>query len=102
MESKLAVFETQTCTRCGGGGHFSYCQMWGTVCFKCHGKGRIYTTRGRIAVEYFKQLRSKPLKDFKVGDLIWMEDGIFRASRFLRVTESKPDELNAGYWTVSA
>jgi len=102
-ESKpLTTFETQTCTRCGGCGHYSYCQMWGTICFKCQGKGRIYTARGRAAVEYFKQLRSKPLKDFKVGDLIWMEDGVFRKSRFLRVTESCPDTLNAGYWHVSA
>ena len=28
-----------TCTRCGGGGHYSYCQMYGTKCFKCGGSG---------------------------------------------------------------
>lgn len=26
-----------TCGRCGGTGHYSYCQMYGTTCFECHG-----------------------------------------------------------------
>lgn len=25
------------CTRCGGSGHYSYCQRFGTTCFKCDG-----------------------------------------------------------------
>lgn len=29
-----------TCTRCGGSGHYSYCQMHGTTCFGCNGTGR--------------------------------------------------------------
>jgi DnaJ-class molecular chaperone len=96
------TFETETCSRCAGTGHHSYCPMWGTVCFKCRGTGKVYTKRGQAAVAYFKQIRSKPLKEFKVGELIWMEDRIFRKSRFLTVTKSGPDELNAGYWYVSA
>lgn len=31
----------QVCSRCGGGGHYSYCQMYGTKCFKCRGKGEV-------------------------------------------------------------
>jgi hypothetical protein len=29
----------KACTRCGGSGHYSYCQMHGTTCFKCGGSG---------------------------------------------------------------
>ncbi len=29
-----------TCSRCGGSGHFSQCQQYGTMCFGCRGKGK--------------------------------------------------------------
>ena len=29
-----------TCTRCGGSGHYSYCQTHGTTCFGCGGSGK--------------------------------------------------------------
>lgn len=29
----------ETCSRCGGSGHYSYCDMYGTRCFKCAGSG---------------------------------------------------------------
>jgi len=38
--NKLAKHEDKhmkTCSRCGGSGHYSYNQMYGTVCFKCNG-----------------------------------------------------------------
>jgi hypothetical protein len=94
-------FETITCSRCGGSGHYSYCQSYGTTCFKCAGSKRVYTKRGRAAVDYFNSLRSKPLKDFVVGDLMYNESGPLNKGGFSRVTESKADAYNAGYWTVS-
>src|SRR5260370_38124710 len=27
----------RSCPRCGGSGHYSYCQMYGTTCFQCRG-----------------------------------------------------------------
>jgi hypothetical protein len=41
----------KTCTRCGGSGHFSYCERFGTTCFKCEGaKLQIITpTKAQIA-----------------------------------------------------
>jgi DnaJ-class molecular chaperone len=30
-----------TCGRCGGSGHYSYCQMYGTTCFGCKGRGEV-------------------------------------------------------------
>jgi rRNA maturation protein Nop10 len=29
----------ETCSRCGGSGRYSWCQMYGDTCFKCGGKG---------------------------------------------------------------
>ena len=34
------TFETTTCSRCGGTGHYSFNQMTGTACFKCNSGGR--------------------------------------------------------------
>lgn len=31
----------KTCPRCGGSGNHSYCQMYGTKCFQCEGRGMI-------------------------------------------------------------
>lgn len=31
----------KTCSRCGGSGEYSFCQMHGTTCFKCGGSGYV-------------------------------------------------------------
>jgi len=38
---KSEAMTTESCHRCGGSGHFSYCQMHGTTCFQCGGTGRV-------------------------------------------------------------
>lgn len=43
------AFETETCSRCHGGGEYSYCEAYGRTCFKCHGKGRTLTKRAQVA-----------------------------------------------------
>lgn len=60
-------FESTTCGRCGGSGHYSYCQMYGTICFRCRGAKRIYTKRGLAAKLYFEALLSKPASALEVG-----------------------------------
>jgi hypothetical protein len=62
--------ETEVCSRCGGSGHHSYCQRYGTTCFKCHGAGKVYTKRGRAAALYLDAIRSVPAKTLRVGDVI--------------------------------
>lgn len=64
------VFETETCSRCGGSGHYSYCQMYGTVCFKCGGSGKYYTKRGGVAHDYYVRLNTRSIAELKVGDYI--------------------------------
>lgn len=66
MDTPRAI-ETTGCTRCGGTGHYSWCQMWGTICFKCCGAGRVYTKRGAATKIYFENLLSIPAADLKIG-----------------------------------
>jgi hypothetical protein len=39
----IALGHETVCGRCGGGGHYSYCQMYGTTCFGCGGRGKVAT-----------------------------------------------------------
>ena len=89
--------ETETCSRCGGSGQYSYCTMYGSRCFKCHGKGKVYTKRGAIAADYLKTLRSKRAADLKPGDLI-LDEGIpgFAAPRWVKVEIVEPDTQTPG------
>lgn len=64
------VFETETCSRCGGGGQYSYCQSYGTTCFKCHGTGKTLTVRGRVAAEFLRALRTKKAGEVQIGEYI--------------------------------
>jgi hypothetical protein len=63
-------FERETCSRCGGSGEYSYCQMYGRKCFKCLGKKAILTKRGAAANDYCRLLRSRRAADLKAGDVI--------------------------------
>lgn len=62
-------FETETCSRCGGTGNYSYCQRFGTVCFKCGGKKIVLSKRGAAAKQFYRD--SFPTKlpiELAVGD----------------------------------
>lgn len=65
-------FERETCSRCGGTGHYSYCQMYGTTCFKCAGRKEVLSKRGELASAYLSQLRSIRMDEVKVGDIVKM------------------------------
>lgn len=64
-------YETQPCSRCGGCGEYSYCQMYGTTCFKCHGSGLQYTTAGRRAMrgvaKFMEEHYCRPIEEIEVG-----------------------------------
>lgn len=82
------LFENVTCSRCAGSGKFSYCQMYGSTCFKCHGDGKTLTKRGHAAQLWLNAQKRKPGSAVVVGDTI-MVDGIpgFSASYWGKVTE---------------
>jgi hypothetical protein len=94
------VFETETCSRCSGTGRYSYCQMYGDTCFKCHGKGRVYTNRGQAAKAYYESLCTMPLEKLEVGMVIW-NDNFFGKPGWAAVESIKADELNSGMTTVN-
>lgn len=62
--------ETETCSRCGGTGRYSYCQMYGSTCFKCSGSGKQYTKRGAAALAWFTAQRTRKAKDVEIGQWV--------------------------------
>jgi len=69
------IFETETCGRCGGGGHYSYNPMNGTRCFGCGGTGLRLTKRGKAAKAFLSSLLQKPISEIRPGDNIIMSTG---------------------------
>jgi len=65
-------FERETCSRCGGSGSYSWCQRYGSTCFKCGGKKEVLTKRGAAAAARMNALLSRPYSEVQVGDTIRM------------------------------
>lgn len=80
------LFESEACSRCGGSGHYSYCQMYGTTCFKCAGRKIVLTKRGAEAQRYFTERCSKRAADLKPGDKVYY-DGLFGKAGWSEVIE---------------
>lgn len=77
MASRIK-YETETCGRCGGSGHYSRCQMYGTTCFKCAGQKRVVSKAGKKASaavqEFIKENFSIPVEAVEIGMRI-LHDG---------------------------
>lgn len=69
----LTDWERVTCSRCGGSGQYSYCQMHGSVCFKCGGAKRVLTKRAQVALAWLRSKRATRVADLQVGMLIKVE-----------------------------
>lgn len=78
-------FENETCSRCGGCGEYSYCQMYGRRCFKCAGDGVTLTKRGKAAQHWFNRKKIKPARDVRIGDKV-VFDGVPGFSAAMVVT----------------
>jgi hypothetical protein len=89
------LFEHRFCSRCGGSGNYSYNQMYGTKCFKCHGSGYTLTKRGVEAQRFYRDLLAVRADEVQIGDEI-LHDGMFTKSGFFPVTRIAIDELNGG------
>jgi len=97
---KPTMFESDTCTRCGGTGHYSRCQMYGTTCFKCGGRGRTLTKRGDAAQQHFRNACSKSANDLVVGDIVLVDVGLQHTEqRWVTVTEISGMETEPSGWT---
>jgi hypothetical protein len=68
-------FELESCSRCGGSGKYSYCQSYGTKCFKCGGSGVTITKRGGAAREFFNESLKRHTNELEVGHLVQLTNG---------------------------
>lgn len=91
-EQILQEFETETCSRCGGSGSYSYCQMYGTTCFKCGGHKRVFTKRGQAAFAWLKSQRMRKVSELKVGDAVRV-DGYKRPLILQEIVASKSGQI---------
>ena len=85
-------FETSCCSRCGGTGSYSYCPGYGTMCFKCRGKGVQYTARGQRDYDAWRAAVDaatvRPVAALRVGD--WAKcDALF--PKYYRVADIDVD-----------
>lgn len=87
----MTIFETETCTRCGGSGHYSFCEMYGTTCFGCHGAGKKLTKRGRAARAWYDARREIPLTEVRPGMRVRASGATFTVASI---------DQNGGTWQV--
>lgn len=92
-------FETVTCSRCGGSGHYSYCQMHGTTCFKCGGTGKQLTKRGQVAANWYRAHKRIKGADVTLGTFVVMHGiaGLCATTYFTVDTMSTRLEGNGSY-----
>jgi hypothetical protein len=89
MVSKLG-FELMTCSRCGGSGQYSYCQSYGTKCFKCHGTKVCLTAKGQAAKTFYGESLKVPAGMLAVGELLWTENFWAQMNYFATITAIEP------------
>jgi hypothetical protein len=98
------TYETKTCGRCGGSGHYSYNQMSGTRCFGCSGHKTVLTAAGKraqLAVDAFKlEHFSKLAADLVAGDRIIVENRFVRTITAVEVSGSYCSSSDASGETV--
>ncbi|MFT6075153.1 MAG: hypothetical protein ACJAZ1_002078 [Yoonia sp.] len=82
-------YETETCTRCSGSGHYSYNQMTGTRCFKCGGSGLQYTKRGKATQQFAESIMAVLGSEIKVGDVMRIGKKGQITAQSLEVTEKR-------------
>lgn len=87
-------FEIDVCGRCGGSGKHSYCERYRDVCFKCNGRGRVFTKRGAEAHRFYSAMFEVPVETIKEGD--WVKLTGYSKTKVLWVTESIQRGLSNG------
>jgi hypothetical protein len=86
MES---IFESKPCSRCGGCGRFSWCEMYGDTCFKCQGRGYTLTARGDAARKFYEASLTVSLSELQIGMKVY--DTFY--GKFFTVTEIGSDRV---------
>lgn len=97
------VFEMGVCGRCGGGGEYSFCARYGTMCFGCQGSGKRLTRNGKAAAnkvrDFLNETYSVAASTIEVGDRVRVPtmNGLKRGT----VKSVAADEKNGGLWIVT-
>lgn len=73
---KRISYDSETCTRCGGSGHYSYNRVDGTTCFKCKGSGAQLTPRGKAALAFADSLLNRKIEELAGEDRFQYLDAI--------------------------
>lgn len=81
-------FETESCSRCGGSGHYSYNSISGTRCFKCGGAKIVLTKRGSVARDYFYALFELPASEVIAGMFVHKDGRNLNSSKKWRKVEA--------------
>lgn len=86
------LFESRACGRCGGSGKYSYCSMYGSMCFGCGGKGEVLTKRGLAANQMFTESVKMAAKDLVIGQRFQIE-GIpgFASAKWFEIRSIEAD-----------
>lgn len=90
-------FEITTCSRCHGTGTHSYCQRYGTTCFKCRGKKVVRSIRGAAAYQRYTDSLKVEAGTLVVGDRLHVSElsfsGDTETTYFATITDiSAPHE----------
>ncbi len=65
------AFEHHPCSRCGGAGHFrDFSHVQGGECFKCGGRGFVFTKRGRKAQDFYAASLRIPASEVRPGMIV--------------------------------
>ena len=70
------TFETTTCGRCGGSGHYSFHPDYGTKCFKCSGSGKELSKKAKVASGKYEAAMTIPASEIKVGMVLMYDKGL--------------------------
>lgn len=100
MTTTTLRFETESCSRCGGSGQYSFCTMYGSTCFKCGGSKRQYTRAGKVAMAAWHAHRDEATRvdatDVLPGTVLMLEVG---GSPF-KVVKPRTVAVESVSWTL--
>ncbi len=99
------IYDLESCSRCGGSGHYSYCQMYGTTCFKCGGSGKARTKAAKKSADAIEALKKSFYKlpaDLKPGDRVYVDNFFKGNKRFtVWIKTIAPCPLNPGTYVIT-
>lgn len=90
------TFESESCSRCGGSGKYSFNHMDGDRCYGCGGTGLKLTARGSAARKLFEDSMEKVVKDLQVGDKVFTHIGLSSNRVWQTIAAIEEDTLNVG------